>query len=327
MSLSVVSAGFLTTVQDQGRVGFRNIGVSLGGAADAHALRVANLLVGNEPSAAGLEVTLGGLRLRFGDTRLVAWCGGGFGVRAGGLQLSAGRAAVMKAGDELSIDRPVVGCRAWLAISGGIEVPVVMGSRSTDLRAQFGGYSGRALRDGDVLSLGQQITSGDAMLTAIGEARAASWHAPTEWAAPASLRPQLRVTRGMHWDSFSAEACAAFFRETFVVTAEADRMGVRLRGSALAFNGGELVSEAVASGTIQVPPSGEPIVLLPDCQTIGGYPRLAHVIMVDLPIAAQLRPGDEVRFREVTLAEAHQLLMQRERDLAFFRAALLLRTR
>ena len=327
MSLSVVSAGFLTTVQDQGRPGFRNIGVSSGGATDAHGLAVANLLVGNEASAAGLEVTLGGLRLRLGDTRLVAWCGGGFVVRAGDFRLTAGRAAVMKAGDELSIDRPALGCRAWLAISGGIEVPVVMNSRSTDLRAQFGGYNGGALRDGDVVPLGQQTTSSDARIATIGEARTASWHAPAVWSATAAARPQLRVIPGTHWNSFSPEARAAFLREPFVVTAEADRMGVRLSGSRLAFVGGELVSEAVAPGTIQVPPSGDPIVLLPDCQTIGGYPRLAHVITVDLPIAAQLRPGDEVRFREVTVAEAHQLLMQRERDLAFFRAALSLRTR
>ena len=325
MSIHVLSPGFLSTVQDDGRNGHRNVGVSSGGALDAHGLRIANLVVGNEESAAGLEITLGGLRLRFDDTRVIAWCGGKFDVRFAGRLLSAGRPVLTRAGDELTIDRPEVGCRAWLAISGGIDVPQLLGSRSTDLRAKFGGVEGRALQVSDVLQLGANPKRAHELVIALERPREASWFAPPEWAAPASRGPVLRVMRGSEWLRFDPASREALLRETFAVTPQADRMGVRLAGPSLHHRGAELPSEAVAAGTIQVPPSGEPIVLLPDCQTIGGYPKLAHVITVDLPLAAQLRPGDQVRFQLVRLAEAHRLLLRRERELSMFRLALEIR--
>ena len=153
MNAVVTRAGFLTSVQDLGRTGFRQFGVSTSGALDSFALRVANLLVGNDEGAAGLEITLGGLQLRFEDERIVAWCGGEFDVQIGSRALPAGHVAHLQAGDELKFGRAQIGCRCWLAISGGIDVPVVLGSRSTDLRANFGGIEGRALRDGDVVLL------------------------------------------------------------------------------------------------------------------------------------------------------------------------------
>ena len=153
MSAIVARAGFLTSVQDLGRTGFRQFGVSTSGALDSFALRTANLLVGNDGSAAGLEITLGGLHLRFEYERIVAWCGGEFDVQIGSCALPAGHVAHLQAGDELKFGRAQIGCRCWLAISGGIDVPVVLSSRSTDLRANFGGFEGRALRDGDVLPL------------------------------------------------------------------------------------------------------------------------------------------------------------------------------
>ena len=152
MNAVVIRAGFLTSVQDLGRTGFRQFGVSTSGALDSFALRVANLLVGNDEGAAGLEITLGGLQLRFEDERIVAWCGGEFDVQIGSRVLPAGHVAHLQTGDELKFGRAQFGCRCWLAISGGIDVPVVIGSRSTDLRANFGGFEGRALRDGDVLA-------------------------------------------------------------------------------------------------------------------------------------------------------------------------------
>ena len=149
----VIRSGFLTSVQDLGRTGFRQFGVSTSGALDSFALRVANLLVGNDEGAAGLEITLGGLQLRFEDERAVAWCGGEFDVQIGSRALPAGHVARLQTGDELKFGGAQFGCRCWLAISGGIDVPVVISSRSTDLRANFGGLEGRALRDGDVLPL------------------------------------------------------------------------------------------------------------------------------------------------------------------------------
>src|SRR6266478_4320182 len=156
MSATAVRAGFLTSVQDAGRTGFREFGVSLGGVLDSFALRVANLLVGNDEGSAGLEITLGGVQLRFDDERIVAWCGGEFDVQIGSRALPAGHVAHLQAGDELKFGRAQIGCRCWLAVSGGIDVPAVLGSRSTDLRANFGGLEGRTLRDGDQLLLARR---------------------------------------------------------------------------------------------------------------------------------------------------------------------------
>ena len=327
MSAKVLSPGFSTTVQDGGRTGFRNIGVSTGGALDAHALRVANLLVGNEPTAAGLEITLGGFRARFDDECVLSWCGGDFDVLIGGAKLPAGRAGHVSAGEELEIRHAQAGCRAWLAVSGGLQVPEVLGSRATDLRAQFGGLAGRTLQRGDVLKFAAMTSSAENLASALKEARVSPWFAPVEWARTAQRDPVLRLVTGSEWASFRAEDRSTLWRDSFAVTPQADRMGVRLQGHTLRYEGAELLSEAVTAGTIQVPPSGEPIILLPDCQTIGGYPKLAHVITVDLPIAAQLTPGDEVRFREVSIAEAQRLLIQRERDLELFRVGLSFRMR
>ena len=318
MNAVVTRAGFLTSVQDLGRTGFRQFGVSTSGALDSFALRVANLLVGNDEGAAGLEITLGGLQLRFEDERIVAWCGGEFDVQIGSRALPAGHVAHLQAGDELKFGRAQIGCRCWLAISGGIDVPVVLGSRATDLRANFGGLEGRRLRDGDQLSLGEFRQSETAAAAGIS-----SWTAPHDWASPASRHPSLRFIRGVDWNRFNDVTIQRFTQHEFTVSPDSDRMGVRFDGSELKREDEtDLISEAVAPGTIQVPPSGKPILLLGDCQTIGGYPKIAHVITVDLGIAAQLRAGDGVRFSEVSLQDAHRLLMERERDLERFRIGL-----
>jgi len=320
MEMFVTRAGFLTSVQDLGRTGFREFGVSLSGALDPFALRVANLLVGNDESAAALEVTLGGLQLHFNDDRIVAWCGGEFEVQIGSRSLPAGHVARSQAGDELKFRPPQIGCRGWLAISGGVDVPIVLGSCSTDLRANSGGFQGRTLRDGDVIPLGPRPGS------PIPATRISSWTAPHDWASPAKRDPTLRFIRGVDWNRFNAATLQRLASEAFAVSPDSDRMGVRLTGPELRrIENADLVSEAVAPGTIQVPPSGQPILLLGDCQTIGGYPKIAHVITVDLGMAAQLRAGDRVRFSEVSLDDAHRLLLQRERALERFRIGLSLR--
>lgn len=321
MKILVRSAGFLSSVQDLGRTGFRQSGVSLSGALDIHGLRVANAVVGNAENAAGLEATLGSLRLRFEDDRVVAWCGGGFSVRIGEGNLAAGRAGLARKDDELIMTAPHDGGRAWLAISGGLDVRPVLGSRSTDLRGKFGGHEGRALRDGDTLALGEQPGIQNIAL------RISGWSAPGPWAA-INQPPILRILKGAHWNRFTEEAHACLGTSPYSVTADSDRMGARLEGRELQrIRPGDLLSEAVTPGTIQVPPNGQPILLLGDCQTVGGYPKIAHVITVDLPIAAQLWPGDAVRFEETSLADAQGLLRQREEDFARFRIGLKLHGR
>ena len=323
MPLFLTRAGFLTTVQDLGRAGFRQFGVSPGGALDPHGLRVANLLVGNDESAAGLEITFGGLHSRISDDRIAAWCGGDFEARCGSQSIPAGHPFLLRGDEELSIDRPRIGCRAWLAISGGLDVPLVLGSRSTDLRATFGGFNGRALRDGDNIPLAQHPEHATRLIDKLRAKKIAPWKPPHDWSTPAQREPVLRFVRGTDCGRFNDVTIQRIMDDAFIVSPDSDRMGVRFDAPELnRTDNVDLISEAVAPGTVQVPPSGKPILLLGDCQTIGGYPKIAHVITVDLPVAAQLRAGDQVRFREVSLAEAHRLWLERESNLAQFRRGL-----
>ena len=323
MNATAIRAGFLTSVQDLGRTGFREFGVSLGGALDTQALRVANLLAGNDESAAGLEITFGGLRLRFGDDRIVAWCGGDFNARIGSTSLAAGHPALVRGGEEFSIESPALGCRAWLAISGGIDVPLVLGSRSGDLRAGFGGVKGRPVRDGEEFPLGKNPARAKVLIDKLGAERIGHWKPAHDWSSTARRTPVLRFICGADRKRFNDSTIQRFTNDPFVVSPDSDRMGIRLDGPRLERSEDvDLLSEAVAPGTVQVPPSGKPILLLNDCQTIGGYPKIAHVITVDLPIATQLCPGDRIRFSEVPIADAYTLLLERERNLEQFRRGL-----
>jgi antagonist of KipI len=303
MEINVVRAGMLTTVQDLGRRGHRAAGVPLSGAMDRMALRIANLLVGNAENAAGLEFTLVGPELEFSGDAVIAVTGAAFGSAPGW------RPLVMRAGQRLALGAARSGCRGYLAIAGGIDVPEELGSRSTYLRGGLGGFAGRALRDGDCLR-------------AIAVARDVGdhWRIDERILPAYSAAPTVRVVRGVNTDEFGG----LIFNTEFTVTPHSDRMGVRLGGPRLPRIGGgdELVSSAVAPGTVQIPSDGRPIVLMSDAQTIGGYPQAAHVIDVDLPLIAQLRPGDNVRFREVSLMDAHQLIQARERTLGMLREGL-----
>ena len=312
MTVSVISAGFQTTVQDCGRTGLRKFGVTPGGALDPISLRLVNLLVGNLECTAGLECVSGRLRLRFHDERILAWSGGEFEVRLGDKLVPVLHCARVSTDIEILPQR---GGRAWLAISGGINVPEILGSRATDLRAHFGGWEGRALRDGNELPLGVESELCARVRDEIPD-HVSDWSAP-RFVARGKL---LRIIGGKNWDDNIGDKLLA---QKFRIAMDSDRMGLRLEGEEIASaSRRELVSEAVTPGTIQLPPSGAPVVLLQGCQTIGGYPKIAHVITVDLGYAAQLQPLDEVRFELIELEEARQLLRKREREIALFRAGL-----
>lgn len=295
MEVRVIRPGALTTVQDLGRVGQRAAGLPLGGAVDAHALRLANMLVGNAGNAAGLEMSMTGAELEFSHAALVAVTG----ADMGGLELA--RPHLVPAGGRIKFEAAATGCRAYFAIAGGVDVPVVLGGRGTDLRAGLGGFGGRALRTGDVLPVK------DVERTVIGR-----WHIDPQL-LPTRVAPvTLRVMPGAQAGEFPDDVAAI----EFTVGTRSDRMGVRLAGPPLPrSNATELLSSGVAPGTVQVPPGGEPIILLADAQTIGGYPRFAHVISVDFSLLAQLRPHDRVRFAPVTLSMARQLYLEREKAL------------
>jgi len=302
MDMRVIRAGMLTTVQDLGRAGHLAEGVPWGGAVDPLALRVANLLVGNPEDAPGLEITLTGPELEFSGEVWVAVCGARF------EGLPAWRPLRVGPGERLRFARRTHGCRAYLAVSGGIDVDPVLGGRGTCLAAGFGGFRGRALREGDAVPLAppRRRPSGH-------------WQVDGRMLPAYSAEPTVRVVPGAHAGEFGPELYSA----RFAVTPSCDRMGMRLKGPTLArSSGAELLSAAVAPGTVQVPPDGDPIVLLADAQTLGGYPRAAHAIAVDMPLLAQLAPGDGVRFVASSVAEAHALARAQERRLAVLREGL-----
>ena len=319
MTVRVLRAGVFSSVQAAPRVGFRSQGVSPGGALDYVAWRVVNLLLANDQRAAVFEITAGLVRLQFHDRRLVAWAGGEYEALVGGRPLAAGHLALVESGEELSLNGPREGFRAWLAISGGIDCPEVMGSYSTDLKGAFGGWRGRPLQDQDEIPLGPRSGHAIRLMARLANTKFSDWSAPFAWAHPASSPAVLHFVRGKEWETFDEESRESFTSTTFSVAADSDRMGVRLKGAPLVReNEKDLLSEAVAPGTIQVPPGGDPILLLGGCQTIGGYSKLAHVTSSDLPRAAQLRPGDHVIFQEISLAEAHLRLWQLECELDKF---------
>ena len=322
MSLSVSRPGLLTTVQDLGRPGYQHAGVVVSGALDAVALRVANLLVGNAEGAASLEITLLGPTLRFTADHLIALTGADLSPTLDGQPLPLHRPVAVRAGTVLAFGAARAGGRAYLAVAGGVAVPLVLGSRSTYLRAGLGGWHGRALRAGDELPVGEPTAAGRQLwqslkpLASPGGWVAANWTPGPLLCPVPQPAPLIRAVRGPEYGQFATGSQRAFWQEPFLITPAADRMGYRLRGPVLGRDAAtELLSSAVTFGTVQVPPGGQPIVLLADAQTTGGYPRLGQVVTADFGALAQARPGQALRFQEVSLAEAQALYFAQERRL------------
>ena len=289
--LNIIRAGLQTTVQDQGRNGLRGQGVSLGGALDAPALYAANLLVGNRGTDAGLEVTLGECTVEFTRDGWMALTGAGCDAYLDKQRIWTGWNYPVRAGQRLVLHRPKRGMRSYLAVSGGIDVPKVLGSRSTDLTGGFGGLDGRRLKDGDVLPLGEvrrvpQKSQGIKQLL---------------------FNNYIRVLPGPEYQEFSPEEQAFFWRTPWHLSPQSNRMGYRLNGHALRRSSSrEMFAHGLLPGVIQVPHGGQPIVLMADAQTTGGYPRIACVIEADLYHLAQIRLGEPIHFIRCTLAEAQQ---------------------
>ena len=327
--IRVERPGLLSTVQDEGRRGWQRIGVSVGGAMDAFAAGAANALVANPPEAALIELTLSGFACRFGADALIAVTGGGAVPTIDGRPLPMWRPVFVRAGAVLAFAPAASGCRAYLAAAGGIAVPAVLGSRSTHLAAGFGGLDGRPLRSGDVLPLGAPSPLAAALAPALArQAGGRSW-AAADWGASAYAlpdyreHPAVRVTAGPEYERFTPQSQSLFRETPFAVSPRSNRMGYRLEGARLeSASAADSLSEPVAAGTVQVPPDGQPVVLMADRQTTGGYPRIAQVACADLPILAQLRPGAKIRFEFVTLAESQQLLIKQRTDLGLMRAGI-----
>lgn len=306
----VLSPSVQTTVQDQGRHGMRHLGVARAGAMDPAALAMANRLVGNDEGDAGLEIALQGPRLRLPRACRIALTGAALTAWWNDVPLPMGRPLDLPAG-ELKLGAVRGGLRAWLAVAGGIDTSLVLGSRSTDLRGGFGGQEGRALSAGDRLPIGG---GGSVRVRAQVPAFPAWWiDVDDPWTA------DRRVLRYVPSSDPVASALSA---QGWRTHADSNRQGLRMTGVTVAAGAGHGVSEPVAVGTLQLPPDGQPILLLADAQTVGGYPRLGHVIACDLGRAAQLRPGEPVHFEPVTREQARSLAREHAHGLARLRIAI-----
>lgn len=306
MTIRVLKPGMFTTVQDLGRCEYQQFGVPVAGAMDEFALRAGNLLVGNAENDAALEITLLGPKLELLTDAVLAVTGADLDAMVDGRPLPIWESVAVRKGSLIAFGRPRSGARAYLAVAGGIDVPVVMGSRSTYVLGKLGGFQGRPLQAGDELPVG------NASRPTPGRRLPGHLIPPSEVTARVILGPQD--------DHFTPESIELFLSSAYRVSSVSDRMGYRLEGPKLKHQAGpDIISDAIPPGAVQVPGHGTPIVMLADRQTTGGYTKIATVISADLRVLAQLRPGDSVSFKAVPAAEAVAALKEQEAALRAIR--------
>jgi antagonist of KipI len=306
VSITILRPGLLTSVQDHGRHGMQHLGLCPGGAMDTVALALANALVGNSSDEAGLEITVIGPELQFGEDTLVAVCGAEFKG-----SFPHNRPVLAPAGSRFNVGRALRGARAYLAVAGGFAIEPVLHSRSTYLPGRFGGFHGRALRHGDVLELREKHA-----VKRFGSIKNASG-GTVRWSAPPLTLPDrepivVHVIEGQHFASFDTASQRAFFDTVWRIAPDSNRMGFRLSGPVLRRSpsgdmSDEILSGPTCLGSVQVPSGGAPIVLMADHQTTGGYPRIAEIASADVPRLAQMAPGATVHFARCSLETAAEL--------------------
>lgn len=308
MSLIIQNPGALTTVQDAGRTGYMDHGFAVAGAADRDAFEIANLLAGNPINEAVLEATLVGPSIRFEKACTLALAGADMSPRLNEKACPMYQAVSVKENDILECGLAVSGCRMYLAFSGGLDVPKVLGSRSTDLRCALGGYKGRALLAGDVIPLraGRVPNPGSVRCYEPGN--------ETYKSAPGTDGiPVLRAVAGPQAEAFTREAFDTLEHAVYTISNDSNRMACRLTGEKLKLvNGADIISDGIMNGSIQVSADGLPMVMMADHQTTGGYAKIGTVISSDLPVLAQRKPGEKVRFRLISVEEAQRIYLERK---------------
>lgn len=332
MSITVIKPGLLTTIQDEGRYGYEKLGVIVSGAMDLYAMRLANILVGNHENEGVLEITLIGPELKLEEGSLIAITGGDISPQINEKDVPMGRPVYLKEDCILKFGRCIKGCRAYLSIAGGFNVPMIMESKSTYLRGGFGGKDGRSLKKNDVIETNKK---GELSLKIIEkvkeEGEALEEFIYTKWyvknlIVQNSEYTTIRVFEDRQFSRASEESIDEFFKKPFVIDGKSDRMGYRLKGPQIKFKEKiEMISGEVSFGTIQIPPDGNPIILLADRATAGGYPKIAHVIAYDIPKLVQLKPPDKIIFKKVTIEEAERLYLKREYEIGEVKRAISLR--
>ena len=309
-TFEVLESGILTTIQDLGRYGFSQFGVPPSGALDTFSLRVSNLLVGNEEEAC-LEITLTGLRIRALKEVVIAITGGDLFPTLNGEPVEMWRTHLLVQDDVVAFKKVSAGCRAYLSAGGGFVVPKIMGSSSTYLSGKFGGLEGRSLRRGDVLYTSNSSSSFDKL----------GLRFPSDWIPSLEKEVHLRVIPGPQDHHFTEKGFQTLTSSSYEVTPQCDRMGVRLEGPRIERRPDveeSIISEGLISGAVQVPGDGKPIIILTELVT-GGYTKIATIISSDLPRVAQLKPGDRVKFKRISIEEAHRLLKEQEERLKKFK--------
>lgn len=306
MKMTVTSPGPLSTVQDGGRFGYMSTGFSSNGAMDLRAMRVANLLVGNAPNDGVVEMTLMGMTVTFDCESVIALTGADMSPLLNGKEMPMYESVEIKSGDTLTMGFAQKGLRAYLAVAGGFDIPLVMGSMSTNIKCGIGGFEGRKLKSGDEIPLRRSVSQ-----YFVGRRRVSPENNYGD-----SIR--LRVVLGPQDDLFTDKGIETFLSAEYTVSDKSDRMGVRLEGEKIENkNGVDIISDGIAAGSVQIPASGTPIVMMADRQTTGGYAKIATVISADLDLMAQARAGTRIRFEAVSLKKAVMLKRMAEMSLKF----------
>lgn len=302
--IKILNPGMMTTVQDLGRGGYQQFGVSISGAMDQLAARICNILVGNVENEGLLEVTIMGPKIEFLDTCAIAITGGNLQPAINNKPINMNRSIRVNQGDILSFNGIKKGCRSYIGFSGGIDVPVVMGSKSTFLKAKIGGFEGRVLKVNDILSIGNMRTS---------PTEIEGIEAPTDFYDYGGELIELRTLLGPQDDAFTEDGIKTLFSGEYTVTNNSDRMGYTLEGPEIEHKeGADIISDGISMGAIQIPNKGTPIIMMADRQTTGGYTKIGNVITADLPKVAQAKPGDKIIFKESSLEEAHDSIRDLE---------------
>jgi biotin-dependent carboxylase-like uncharacterized protein len=298
--IEIISGGLLSTVQDLGRFGVGKNGFTQSGAMDTYSMQLANKLCGNGLNCPVIEMTMLGITAKFKDEHIFAVCGGKFDIKLNNQPILPNKAYVAKANDILAIGTAKEGMRCYLAIRGGIKVPMVMGSASTNIKLKLGGYNGRSLKPNDTIEIGlsKSIPTQNRQLPEVEYKKLTN----------------IRVVLGPQDEMFTKADLAFFLNQQYTVTNQLDRMGIRLNGIALkGKNGTDIISDGITFGAVQITRSGQPIILMADHQTTGGYAKIATVISVDLPLLAQVKPYDKICFTAISIKEAEKLAKKQKK--------------
>lgn len=298
----VKNGGPLTTVQDLGRFGYQKFGMPTAGVMDKFSYKIANLLVDNEEDEAVLEYTLKGPNLKFEEDAIISVTGAESLVKLNDKKIKMWKSHYIEKGSVLEISSTKKGLRGYIAFKSGFNLPEIMGSKSTYLRGNLGGYEGRKLKSGDVLEISEKVFRKNYNLKSLDKKN-----------RPDFSQKNIRVIMGPQDDFFSQKGISKFLKREFKVSSQADRMGYRLEGPKIEHkNGADIITDGIAEGSIQVSGNGKPIIMLADSQTTGGYTKIATVITIDIDIVSQKKPGDLIAFEKIDLKTAQKLIKKRK---------------